>query len=84
MDFPLRYCPDGWQRLERLRELYEKRLQDRIFARMEVPTKALKSFAERYPDGPTPCPDLNGRVAFWDTLFAERVAITTTLFRPRT
>jgi len=75
MDFPLRYCPDGWQRLERLRGLYEERLQDRIWACMEVPTAALLRFADRYPDGPTQCPDLNDRVAFWDALLAERAAL---------
>jgi hypothetical protein len=75
MDFPLRYCPDGWQRLERLRGLCEKRLQDRILACMEVPTQALRRFAESYPEGPTHCPDLEERVAFWDSLLAERAAL---------
>jgi len=75
MGFSFRYCPDGWQRLERLRGLYEKRPQDEIFARMEVSTEALRLFAERYPHGPTQCPDLNDRVAFWDALLGERVPI---------
>jgi len=75
MDFPLRYCPDGWQRLERLRSLYERRLQDRILACMEVPTAALRGFAERYPEGEIQCPDLNDRVAFWDALLAERALV---------
>jgi hypothetical protein len=75
MDFPFRYCSDGLQRLERLRGLYEERPQDRIFARMEVPTQALRRFAERYPDGPTQRPDLNDRVAFWDAQLAERATV---------
>jgi len=75
MDFPLRYSPDGWLRLERLRDLYEKRVQDRICARMEVPAEALRRFAERYPDGPTERPDLNDRAAFWDAFLAERAAV---------
>ncbi len=75
MTFPLQYCPDGWQRLERLRELYEQRPQDRIYARMELPTEALRQFGKRHPDGPTDCPDLNKRVAFWDAFFAERLAV---------
>ena len=74
-DFPLRYCLDGWQRLERLRGLYEKRLQHRILACMEVPTQAVRRFAERYPDGQTQCPDLNDRVAFWGALLAERATV---------
>jgi len=75
MDFPLRYSPDGWERLERLRGLYEKRLQDRILACMEIPTQALRRFAERYPEGPTECPGLEERVAFWDGLWAERATV---------
>jgi len=75
MDFPFRYCSDGSQRLERLRELYEEHPQDRIFAHMEVPTQALRRFAERYPDGPIQRPDLNDRVTFWDTLLAERATV---------
>ena len=75
MEFPLRYCRDGWQRLERLRGLYEKRLQDRILACMEVPTQAVRGFAERYPHGQTQCPDLNDRVAFWDAHLAERAIV---------
>ncbi|MGO8734047.1 MAG: hypothetical protein ACLQVM_14835 [Terriglobia bacterium] len=75
MDFPLRYCSDGWQRLERLRGLYEKRLQDRFLACMEVPTQAVRRFAERYPHGQTQRPDLNDRVAFWDAYLAERATV---------
>jgi hypothetical protein len=75
MDFLLRYCSDGWERLERLRGLYEKRLQDRILACMEIPTQALRRFAERYREGPTECPDLEERVAFWDGLWAERATV---------
>lgn len=74
-NFPLRYCPDGWLRLERLRELYEKRPQDRVCACMNVPTQALRTFAERHPDGPVERPDLNGRAAFWDAFLAERAAV---------
>lgn len=75
MDFPLRYCSGGWERLERLRGLYEDRLQDRILACMEIPTLALRRFAERYPEGPTECPDLEERAAFWDSLLAERATL---------
>src|SRR5208282_4313341 len=56
-------------------ELYDKRPQDRIHARMELATEALRRFGQRHPDGPTDCPDLDERVAFWDALFAERRAI---------
>jgi len=75
MDFPLRYCPDGWQRLERLREFYDQRPQDKIYARMDVPNEALERFGEQYSHGPTTAPDLDQRVAFWDALLAERATV---------
>jgi len=75
MDFSLGYCPDGGARLDRLRSLYTERPQDRIFARMEVETNALRKFAAKYPPGYTDRPDLAQRVAFWDELLAERAAI---------
>jgi hypothetical protein len=75
MDSSLLYCPDLAARLERLRALYTDRSQDRIFARMEVETNALRKFAAKYPPGYTGCPDLAQRVAFWDELLAERAAI---------
>lgn len=72
---PLSYCPNGWERLERLRELYEKRPQDRILARMIVPTEALRLFAEQHPNGSVPPPAIPERVAFWDALLAERAQV---------
>jgi hypothetical protein len=75
MEFPFRYCPDGWARLDRLQELYEQRPQDKILARLEVPTEALRRFAARHPHGATSCPDLDERTAFWDALLAERAAV---------
>ena len=74
-DFPLEYCPNGWARLERLRELYEKRTPDKIYARMDLDTEALREFGRRHPEGPTDCPDLEERAAFWDALFRERRAV---------
>ena len=75
MDFPLQYCPEGWQRLQRLRGLYDERQQDRIFAHMEVPTEAIRRFAAGHFHDPAECPDLNDRAAFWDEYLAERVAV---------
>ena len=75
MDFPFGYCPDAAARLARLRSLYTDHAQDRIFARMEVETNAMRKFAAKYPPGYTDCPDLAQRVAFWDELLAERAAI---------
>jgi hypothetical protein len=75
MDSSLHYCPDLEPRLERLRALYTERPADRIFARMEVATNALRKFAGKYPPGYTGCPDLVERAGFWDELLAERAAI---------
>jgi hypothetical protein len=75
MSFPIGYCPDGWARLERLRSLYVERRHDRLFARMEVPTNALQTFAARYEPGYTGRPELAQRVGFWDELLAERAAV---------
>jgi hypothetical protein len=75
MELAMAYCPDIEARLERLRTLYTERPQDRIFARMEVETRALRKFAAKNAPGYTECPDLGQRVAFWDELLAERAAI---------
>jgi hypothetical protein len=75
VDFPLKYCTDGWARLERLRELYAERPQDKIYARMEVPTRALEQFARKYAPGYTSRPEVEERIGFWDQMLAERAAI---------
>jgi len=75
MSFPLSYCPDGWARLERLRALFCERPQDRIFARMEVETNAVRKFAQKYSPGYTQRPELEDRTAFWGELCAERAVI---------
>ena len=64
MDSSLKYCPDLEARLERLRLLYTHRRQDRILARMEVETNALRKFAAKYPPGYVDCPELAQRVGF--------------------
>jgi len=75
MSFALSYCPDGLERLQRLRLLYEERPQDRIFARMQTPARALSAFAETHEEGYCPPPDLRRRVAFWDELLREQAAV---------
>lgn len=75
MTFPLAYCPDGHARIARLRSLYEDRVQDRIFAVMEVPRTALARFAETHTAGYAERPALAGRTAFWDALLSEAAAV---------
>ena len=75
MEFPLRYCPNGYARLERLRRLYQARPQDEIFAVAQTPSPALDRFAARYAPGYTDRPDPVERATFWDDLLAERAQV---------
>jgi hypothetical protein len=76
MALSLLYCKDASSRIERLRELYDARPQDRIYARVEIPTRALCEFAHRHAAGYTSRPPIEERVAFWDRLSAERAAVS--------
>ena len=75
MSFPLSYCPNGYERIERLRCLYDSRPRDRIFAIVGTPSRALESFSQRYAEGYTGCPDPADRAEFWDGLLGERAAV---------
>ena len=72
---PLAYKPNAAEVLARLRSLYERRAQDRIFAAMEVPSPALEAFGEQYPPGYCNYPDPAERIEFWDRLLSERAAV---------
>ncbi len=71
----LAYKPDLDEVLGRLRSLHERRAQDRIFAKMEVPSAALEQFGREYSHGYCDYPDPGARVTFWDRLLAERAAL---------
>jgi hypothetical protein len=71
----LAYKP-GWKDvIERLRALYERRAGDRIFATMEVPSRALQEFRVLYTQPECDYPDPAARADFWDRRLAERAAI---------
>jgi hypothetical protein len=57
--------------LERMRSLYSRLAPDRIFARFEISSPALRRFAEQYREF-CDYPDPEERAAFWDSLLAER------------
>ena len=59
----------------RLCALYERRASDRIFAVMDVPSRALGEFRATYPEGYCDYPDPAERIDFWDRLLRERTAI---------
>jgi hypothetical protein len=75
VSFSLGYCPDGHERIARLRSLYERRAQDRIFAKMEVHGPVLARFAATHEEGYGSRPEPAERAAFWDALLCERQAI---------
>jgi len=61
--------------LVRLRALYERRAEERIFAVMETPSRAIEAFQGEYREGYCDPPDPAERIAFWDRLLAERAAV---------
>ena len=72
----LRYCPDVEARIERLRLLYRREAEDRIFATMSPPSgRALRKFAATHEAGYCAYPDPEERARFWDACFAERQGI---------
>ena len=53
----LRYKPGATEVIERLRQLYERRAADRVFATMGVPSAVLAEFAREHPAGFCEYPD---------------------------
>ena len=71
----LAYKPNTDEVLPRLRLLYERRAEDRIFAAMEVPGAALARFQQQYAAGYCDYPDPSERIEFWDGVLSERRAV---------
>jgi hypothetical protein len=71
----LQYKPNATEVIAGLRQLYERRARDRIFATMTVPGAALADFARQYSEGRCPYPAPETRIAFWDRLLAERTRL---------
>jgi hypothetical protein len=61
--------------LDRLRLLYERRAQDRIFAAFEVPSVPLAKFRAHYAEGFCDYPDPSVRIQFWADLLRARSAV---------
>ena len=61
--------------IERLCSLYDRQVQDRIFARFDVPQKVLAEFNKKNPEGYCTYPDPYERIEFWDRLLKERMNI---------
>ena len=71
----LSYKPNFHEVQTRLRSLWGRQAEDRIFATMAVPNPALARFAAAYPHGPCADPDVAQRTAFWDDFFRHRAAV---------
>ena len=71
----LAYKPTLDDVLKRLRSLYRREAQHRIFAKLEVPSAALAEFERQYSEGFCDYPDPAARVDFWDRLLRERAAV---------
>ena len=69
------YKPHAEAVLAGLRQLYERRGDDRIFASMEPPSGALVAFRRDHREGFCAYPDLLERLGFWDALLRERTAV---------
>jgi hypothetical protein len=69
------YKPHVEAVLDRLRQLYERRGEDQIFASMEVPSEVLAEFQRQHREGFCEYPDPSERIAFWDALLRERAAV---------
>lgn len=67
----LEYKRNAAQAVERLSLLWSRKAQDRVFAHIPLPTRALTDFARAHTDGPTSYPDPNERIRFWDAHLAE-------------
>ncbi len=61
--------------IDRLGRFYTDRPQDRICARFEIPSRALREHLAAHPAGFCAYPDPSERAAFWDALLAERAAL---------
>ena len=60
---------------ERLRLLWDERVQDRIFAVLDLPSPTMTEFRRSHPESFCDYPDPAERVAFWDDLLRERTAL---------
>lgn len=59
--------------LKRLRSLYERRNQSKIFAVMDIPNKHLQRFKNNNIAGICDYPDPYERILFWDSVLQERI-----------
>jgi hypothetical protein len=71
----LAYKVNSDEVMQRLRSLYGRAAQDQIFASFEIPSTALRRFAQDYPDSFCNYPDPGVRIRFWNELLKERSSL---------
>jgi hypothetical protein len=71
----LSFKPGYLDVIGRLRRLYDRQAEDRIFATMTLPSPTLAAFRQRYPQPECEYPDPAERAEFWDQLLGEHVAV---------
>ncbi len=71
----LDYKPGLALTLDRLRTLYSRQAEDGIFARMLIPSPTLQQFEAENEEGYCDYPAPEERIAFWDALLGESVAV---------
>lgn len=75
MNTTITYKVNADEVVERLRSLYERKAQDRIFAVFEVPSVTLARFRTTNPEDFCDYPTPSERIAFWDNLLRERISM---------
>jgi hypothetical protein len=73
--FPLSYCADGYQVLERVKRLYVQRDQSIVLAEMSVPSAAREQMPVTHPAGFCEYPDPRERAMYWDARLREKVGV---------
>ena len=58
--------------IDRLRLLYERKAEDRIFADYKIPTLTMDRYRNLHSEGYTSYPDPHERARFWDSLLKEK------------
>jgi len=61
--------------VERMLELFEGRGKDKIYAKIELPSKALSDYKIQYPENEMEYPDPQKRAAFWDEYLKETILL---------
>jgi len=71
----LAFKPNCREVVTRLSLLYGRQALDSVFARLEVPSPTLSSYAREHAPGEVSYPDPSDRISFWEALLCERTQL---------